>query len=73
MSRITWSVPTSTASVSSVATSTHATRVTGSFVPTAGGFMVAGPWAAVYRLAYEQALAATQPSKFQKMLEPCWN
>lgn len=43
------------------------------FIPTAGGFAAVGPWAAIYRVAYERALAATTPSRFQRMLEPCWN
>ena len=30
-------------------------------------------WTAIYRLAYEQGLAAFAPSKFQRALEPCMN
>lgn len=74
MSRISWTVPASSASAPP--TSFPATGLAGTpayFTATAGGFVVAGPWAAIYRMAYEQALAAAAPSKFQKMLEPCWN
>jgi hypothetical protein len=30
-------------------------------------------WDAIYRLAYEQGLAAVAPSAFQRMLEPSMN
>jgi len=34
---------------------------------------VPSAWVNVYRLAYEQAKAALEPSRFQVMLEPRWN
>ncbi|WP_165252149.1 hypothetical protein [Paludisphaera soli] len=74
MSRITWPVGSSKVSVSSSATSSASEPTAAAFFPTAsGGFVVSGPWAAIYRLAYQQALAAREPSRFQKMMEPCWN
>ncbi|AMV37731.1 hypothetical protein [Planctomyces sp. SH-PL62] len=69
MSRINWSVSSPSASVPSSTAPGAATW----FAPAAGGFTVAGPWASIYRLAYQQALAAREPSRFQKMMEPCWN
>lgn len=44
-----------------------------SFGPGAGGFTAGGGWTQVYQLAYRQAQAALEPSRFQKTLEPCWN
>jgi hypothetical protein len=41
-------------------------------VPCAG-MSGAGAWMAVYRMAYEQARAALEPSRFQKMLNPSSN
>ncbi len=41
--------------------------------PAAGGYAVCAVWTQIYRLAYQQAQAALQPSRFQKTLEPCWN
>ena len=72
MSRIQWSVPTNPALAPAASTPTTGT-VAGSFAPVNGGFTVAGPWASIYRVAYERAVAATTPSRFQRMLEPCWN
>lgn len=72
MSRISWNVASSSVSVSQVAPR-GSEAVAGSFAPVAGGFMVGGAWATLYRLAYEQALAMTGPSRLQKMLEPCMN
>jgi hypothetical protein len=37
------------------------------------GFIVAGPWTDVYRIAYEQARIALEASRFQAMLQPSWN
>ncbi len=72
MSRITW--PFSSAASVSSPVATASEPIAAAWLPTAsGGFVVAGPWAAIYRLAYERALAAQAPSRFQKMMEPCWN
>ena len=38
-----------------------------------GAIPSCGPWTAVYRLAYEQARAALEPSRFQEMIKPTWN
>ena len=32
-----------------------------------------GSWSEIYRQAYEQARATLTPSRFQVMLQPCWN
>ncbi len=72
MSRFSWTVVTSSVSVSQLSPAVSK-AVAGSFTPVAGGLVVGGAWAAMYRLAYEQALATTGPSRFQKMLEPCMN
>lgn len=72
MSRINWTVP-PIATQAPTATIPVAEAGEAGFGPTSGGFAVSGPWAAIYRLAYERALAATTPSRFQRMLEPCWN
>lgn len=72
MSRINWTAA-SPASRNATATIPTFDAGAGSFGPMAGGFAVAGPWAAIYRLAYEQALAANAPSRLQRMMEPCWN
>jgi len=70
MSRINWPVSVATDTIQPAASPVgDATWVQA----TAGGFAVAGPWAAVYRVAYLRAKAALEPSKFQKMMEPCWN
>jgi hypothetical protein len=37
------------------------------------GITVDDCWTAVYRLAYEQARAALEPSRFQKLNSPSWN
>lgn len=37
------------------------------------GISAPGSWMDVYRLAYEQARAALEPSRFQVMLQPGWN
>lgn len=44
-----------------------------SFTPCAGGFSVGDAWTHLYQLAYQQAQAALEPSRFQKALAPCWN
>lgn len=72
MSRISWTLASSSVSVAQAAVPTYE-PVAAPFTPVTGGFMVGGPWAAMYRLAYEQALAMNGPSRFQKMLEPCMN
>ena len=72
MSRISWMVPSASESVVQAHAPIHE-HTNASFTPVAGGFMVGGPWVAMYRLAYEQALAMTGPSRFQRMLEPCMN
>lgn len=74
MSRFNWT-DSSTATQVSTATATAMAcpAGVGSFQPSAGGFVVSGPWAEIYRLAYERALAMNAPSRFQKMMEPCWN
>jgi hypothetical protein len=43
------------------------------FLVPEAGFSVAGSCMDVYRLAYEQAHASLEPSRFQVMLQPCWN
>lgn len=72
MSRINWTVSPSAAQVSAATIPTFGAEA-GGFGPANGGYAVSGPWAAIYRLAYERALAATAPSRFQRMMEPCWN
>jgi hypothetical protein len=37
------------------------------------GMPVVESWTAIYRLAFEQATIALQPSPFQQMLKPSWN
>ena len=71
MSRINWTVSPSATQVSTATIPFNAGG--GGFGAANGGFAVSGPWAAIYRLAYERALATTTPSRFQRMLEPCWN
>ncbi|WP_337173134.1 hypothetical protein [Paludisphaera sp.] len=72
MSRINWTVN-PPAAPAHAATLPAFDAAAAGFGPMNGGFAVSGPWAAIYRLAYERALAATTPSRFQRMLEPCWN
>jgi hypothetical protein len=43
------------------------------FTCTEVGVMSAGAWTAVYRMAYEQARIALEPSFFQKQLAPSRN
>lgn len=43
------------------------------FLAPEAGISVAGSCMDVYRLAYEQARASLEPSRFQVMLQPCWN
>ncbi len=43
------------------------------FVTSAQGMSVPAEWIDVYRRAYEEARAALEPSRFQVMLQPCWN
>jgi hypothetical protein len=72
MSRINWTVTPPAARPIAATIPTFETTA-GGFGPMNGGFAVCGPWAAIYRVAYERALAAATPSRFQRMLEPCWN
>ncbi|MDR3617960.1 MAG: hypothetical protein P4L85_01320 [Paludisphaera borealis] len=44
-----------------------------SFTPCAGGFTAGDAWTQIYQLAYQQAQAALEPSRFQKAHAPCWN
>lgn len=71
MSRITWPVARSESEISPEAPVVG--PVAGSWHASPGGFAVAGPWAAIYRVAYERALDARRPSRFQMRMEPCWN
>jgi hypothetical protein len=43
------------------------------FVASGLGMNTPAGWMDAYRLAYEQARAALEPSRFQVMLQPCWN
>ena len=44
-----------------------------SFKAAGGGFSAGDAWTQIYQVAYRQAQAALEPSRFQKALEPCWN
>lgn len=72
MSRISWMPSSASVSIAQVAAPTYE-PVGPTFAPVAGGFVVGGPWMAMYQLAYEQALAMIGPSRFQRMLEPSMN
>lgn len=60
-------------SLAHVATGPAAQACVACFLAPESGTSVPGTWMEVYRLAYEQARASLEPSRFQVMLQPCWN
>jgi hypothetical protein len=60
-------------SLTSVATSPTAQAFVACLITAESGVSVPGAWLDVYRRAYEQARASLEPSRFQVMLQPCWN
>ena len=74
MSRIKWPVSSASDTVSTPARIAP-TAIGGApwVQATPAGFVVSGPWAAVYQMAYLRTQEALAPSRFQKMMEPCWN
>lgn len=60
-------------SLALVATSPSAQACVAGFLVPESGISVPGAWMEVYRRAYDQARASLEPSRFQVMLQPCWN
>lgn len=56
-----------------VFTAPNAQAYVACLVATQPGISALGSWLDVYRLAFEQARAALEPSRFQIMLQPGWN
>ena len=60
-------------SLALVATNSAAQACVACFLAPEAGMTVPGTWMNVYKLAYEQARAALEPSRFQIMIQPRWN
>jgi hypothetical protein len=56
-----------------MATSTTAQVCPSCFQAPDAGMSVPALWINVYKLAYEQARIALEPSRFQVVFQPCWN
>lgn len=60
-------------SLAQLATSPIAQACVVGFAGREAGMSIPATWINIYRLAYERARRALEPSRFQEMLEPRWN
>lgn len=60
-------------SLAQVATSLAAQAHVSYFLTSEMGSAVPATWTNLYKMAYEKALAAQAPSRFQVMIQPCMN
>ena len=60
-------------SLAPMATSPTAQAGVACFLAPEAGISAPEVWTDIYRLAYEQARAALEPSRLQAMLQPCMN